>query len=107
MIDDTKINFPSSNKIANNFDKYYILNGVRYRILVSGNQTQNSYSLIEAKFPSGEESEIPLHIRSRESVVVYVLEGEFVFVYNYETKKDRDVNLVLMHSFHCLFGFGN
>ena len=87
MIDDTKINFPSSNKIANNFDKYYILNGVRYRILVSGNQTQNSYSLIEAKFPSGEESEIPLHIRSRESVVVYVLEGEFVFVYNYETKK--------------------
>ena len=87
MIEDTKIDFSSSNKIDNNFDKYYTLNGVRYRILVSGHQTQNSYSLIEAIFPSGEESEIPLHIRSRESVIVYVIEGEFVFVYDNETKK--------------------
>ncbi len=87
MFDDTRINSSSSNKINNNFDKYYTLNGIRYRILVSGNQTQNSYSLIEANFPSGEEYEIPLHIRSREAVVVYVLEGEFVFVYNNETKK--------------------
>lgn len=104
MIDDTKIDFSSSNKIDNNFDKYYTLNGVRYRILVSGDQTQNSYSLIEAIFPSGEESEIPLHIRSRESVVVYVLEGEFVFVYDNVTKKTNqgtilkfDVNLPLYY----------
>lgn len=87
MFDDTRINSSNSNKIDNNFNKYYTLNGIRYRILVSGNQTRNSYSLIEANFPSGEESEIPLHIRSSESLVVYILEQEFVFVYNNETKK--------------------
>ena len=89
MPDNTKINSSSYNKINNNSDRYYTLNGVRYRILVSGNQTQNGYSLIEATFPPGEESEIPLHTRSKESVVVYVLKGEFVFVYNQETKKSN------------------
>ena len=89
MSDNINSNSSNHNKIDNNSDKYYTLNGIRYRILVSGNQTQNSYSLVEATFPPGDESEIPLHTRSKESVVVYILEGEFIFVYNRETKKSN------------------
>ena len=39
----------------------YILDGIIYKILVSGNQTENKYSIIEITFPPGEECEIPLH----------------------------------------------
>ena len=30
-----------------------------------------------------------------------------LILHKIDLKKDKDVNLVLMHSFHCLFGFGN
>ena len=63
----------------------YNLNGIIYNILVSGNQTQNKFSIIEITFPPGEESEIPLHKHGNEALVMHVIEGNFSFKYGNET----------------------
>ena len=63
----------------------YTLNGIIYKIIASGNQTENKYSIIEITFPSGEESEIPLHKHGNESLVMHVIEGNFSFRYGKET----------------------
>ena len=62
----------------------YNLNGIIYKILVSGNQTGNKYSIIEITFPPGEESEIPLHKHGNEALVMHVIEGNFSFRYGKE-----------------------
>ena len=81
--------------------EHYNLNGILYRIIISGNQTENKYSIIEITFPAGEESEIPLHKHGNEALVMHVIEGNFSFIYGKETlegKKDtvlrfeKDVN---------------
>ena len=63
----------------------YNLNGIIYKIIVSGSQTENKYSIIEITFPSDEESEIPLHKHGNESLVMHVIEGNFTFRYGKET----------------------
>ena len=63
----------------------YFLNGIIYKIIISGNQTDNKYSIIEITFPPGEESEIPLHKHGNESLVMHVIEGNFSFRYGKET----------------------
>ena len=63
----------------------YNLNGIIYKIIVSGSQTENKYSIIEITFPSGEESEIPLHKHGNEALVMHVIEGNFSFRYGKET----------------------
>ena len=63
----------------------YTLNGIIYKIILSSNQTENKYSIIEITFPSGEESEIPLHKHGNESLVMHVIEGNFSFRYGKET----------------------
>ena len=73
--------FPNDHKPI----EQYTLNGIIYRIIVSGNQTENKYSIIEITFPSGEESEIPLHKHGNESLVMHVIEGKFSFRYGKET----------------------
>ena len=62
----------------------YNLNGITHKIIVSGNQTDNKYSIIEITFPSGEESEIPLHKHGNEALVMHVIEGNFTFRYGNE-----------------------
>ena len=63
----------------------YNLSGIIYKILVSGNQTHNKYSIIEITFPPGEESEVPLHKHGNEALVMHVIEGTFSFRYGKET----------------------
>ena len=63
----------------------YNLDGIIYKIIISGNQTENKYSIIEITFPSGEESEIPLHKHGNESLVMHVIEGKFSFKYGKKT----------------------
>jgi quercetin dioxygenase-like cupin family protein len=65
--------------------EHYNLNGILYRIIISGNQTENKYSIIEITFPAGEESEIPLHKHGNEALVMHVIEGNFSFRYGKET----------------------
>lgn len=78
-------------------EKQYELDGMLFKIILSGEQTQGKYSLIEILFPQkegegavgggaediGEEHKmkIPLHIQIRETVIVYVLEGSFQIKY--------------------------
>ena len=63
----------------------YDLNGIIHKIIVSGNQTENKYSIIEITFPSGKESEIPLHKHGNETLIMHVIEGNFSFRYGKET----------------------
>jgi quercetin dioxygenase-like cupin family protein len=67
------------------FIKQYSLNGIIYKIIVSGDQTENKYFIIEITFPSGEESEIPLHKHGNETLIIHVIEGIFSFRYGKET----------------------
>jgi len=69
----------------NKLNELYNFSGIIYKILVSGNQTQNKYSIIEITFPTGEESEIPLHKHGNEALVIHVIEGNFSFRYGKET----------------------
>jgi quercetin dioxygenase-like cupin family protein len=66
------------------------LDGIIYKILVDGNQTDNKYSIVEITFPQGEESEIPLHKHGNEALVMHVIEGSFLFRYGKETLKGNE-----------------
>ena len=61
------------------------LDRIIYKVLVSGNQTQNKYSIIEITFPPGEETEIPLHKHGNEALAIQVIEGNFSFSYGKNT----------------------
>jgi quercetin dioxygenase-like cupin family protein len=74
----------------NKLNRQYNLNGIIYKILVSGNQTENKYSIVEITFPQGEESEIPLHKHGNEALIVHVIEGNFLFRYGKETLKGNE-----------------
>lgn len=71
----------------NKSNEKYNLNGIIYKILASGNQTEGKYSIIEITFPEGEESEIPLHKHGNEALIMHVIEGNFLFRYGKETLK--------------------
>ncbi len=62
--------------------KQYNIDGINYRVLVPGVHSEGKYSLIEAVFPAGEEQEVPLHRRSKETAIMYVVEGDFLFKYD-------------------------
>ena len=68
-------------KIAQQYD----LNGLNFIIHVSGIETDGRYSIIEVIFPSNQEGGISLHRHSREDVMVYVIEGNFLFKNNTES----------------------
>lgn len=55
--------------------------GIDIKILITGNMTNNKYSLIELSFPEGAEKEVALHKHSKEDVTICVIEGNFVFRY--------------------------
>jgi quercetin dioxygenase-like cupin family protein len=71
-------NKPCSSVAENTFQRFD-LEGLNFKIIVDGNNTGGEYSLIEMQFPKGKEREIPLHVHDKENLIVYVLEGEFVF----------------------------
>ena len=50
-----------------------------FKIVLSGEQTGGKYSLLEIHFSGDEDLEIPLHSHSKERLVVYVIEGKFLF----------------------------
>jgi quercetin dioxygenase-like cupin family protein len=68
----------------------YNLDGIIYKILVDGNQTNNKYSIVEITFPQGEESEVPLHKHGNEALIMHVIEGSFLFRYGKETLKGTE-----------------
>ena len=62
------------------------ISGFEYRLLeckiiLSGEQTGGRYSLIEIHFLGSEDLEVPLHLHNREKLIVYVMEGRFLFKY--------------------------
>ncbi|WP_458721608.1 cupin domain-containing protein [Candidatus Nitrosocosmicus sp. R] len=58
------------------------LNGIIFKTIISGEKTRGEYSMLEIQFPEGEvENEIPLHIQSKEIVIVYVIKGNFKIRY--------------------------
>lgn len=59
----------------------YDLEGIDFKIVLSGKQTGEKYSLLEINFSAGKEKEIPLHKHSRETLIIYIMEGNFLFRY--------------------------
>ena len=77
-----------NNKNNNRLVEQIGLFGIDIKILVTGDMTNNKYSLIELTFPAGLEQEVALHKHSKEDVTICVIEGKFVFRYgNQELKK--------------------
>jgi len=62
----------------------YDLDGLNFKIVLSGNKTGGKYSLLEILFSAEKENEIPLHLHSRETLIIYILEGNFSFRYGNE-----------------------
>ncbi|HYG00007.1 MAG TPA: hypothetical protein VD815_07935 [Candidatus Saccharimonadales bacterium] len=62
-------------------DEQISLFGIDIKILVTGDMTNNKYSLIELSFPAGPEKEVALHKHSKEDVTICVMEGNFLFRY--------------------------
>ena len=60
------------------------LDGIDFNIVLSGNKTGGKYSLLELHFSTEKENEVPLHLHSRETLVIYILEGNFSFKYGNE-----------------------
>ena len=50
-----------------------------FKIILSSEQTEGRYSLLEIRFLGEQDVEIPLHSHSREKLIVYVMEGRFLF----------------------------
>ena len=50
-----------------------------FKIVLSGEQTGGKYSLLEIQFLGEEDLEVPMHSHSKEKLIVYVLEGKFLF----------------------------
>ena len=82
---------PNNNKNYDNKDnkkiQQYIIDGIEYKILLPGKDTQEKYSLVEMLFPSKEEKEVPLHRHSKETVIISIIEGNFLFRYGEENIK--------------------
>ena len=62
----------------------YNLDGLDFKIVLSGDKTEGRYSLLEMVFSAEKENEIPLHLHSRETLIIYILEGNFSFRYGDE-----------------------
>ena len=83
----------SSNDDDTSFQQYN-LEGIDFKIILSGDTTGGKYSLLEIQFSAEKENEIPLHLHSRETLIIYILEGTFSFRYGNE-KIDRNQGTVL------------
>jgi quercetin dioxygenase-like cupin family protein len=73
------------------------LHGIIFKTIIPGVKTGYEYSILEILFPEGDlENEIPLHIQSKEIVIVYVIEGNFKIIYgqqDIESKKGMFLKL--------------
>ncbi|HEX5187450.1 MAG TPA: cupin domain-containing protein [Nitrososphaeraceae archaeon] len=83
----------SSNDDDRSFQRFD-LDGIDFKIVLSGDKTGGEYSLLELHFWTEKENEIPLHLHSRETLVIYILEGTFSFKYGNE-KIDGNQGTVL------------
>ena len=83
----------SSNDDDRSFQQFD-LDGIDFKIVLSGDKTGGKYSLLELHFSTEKENEIPLHLHSRETLVIYILEGNFSFKYGNE-KIDGNQGTVL------------
>ena len=76
-VDSSNDAFNSSNTVEEDF-QHSNLDGIIFKTLLSSNQTKGKYSCVEISFPSGCEKEIPLHLQTKESVIVCVINGDFL-----------------------------
>ena len=75
------VNFTKTKKI---YQKYQI-DELTYTIILNGDRSDGKYSLIEIEFLSDREKEIPLHKHTKEDIIIYVIEGDFLIQKGNET----------------------
>ena len=54
----------------------YKINEIIYTIILDGKESAGKYSIIEVEFPT--KKEIPLHKHTKENIIIYIIEGEFL-----------------------------
>lgn len=75
----------------------YDLNKMDFRIILTGEQTKGKYSILEVDFLAEGDQEIPLHIHSKENLIIYVMEGEFVFKYGDDTISSQKDKIIILN----------
>jgi quercetin dioxygenase-like cupin family protein len=83
--DDSNINININNSDTNSHQ--HTIDGINFRIILPGEHTEGKYSILEAYFPPGSETEVPPHLHSNETLIIYVMEGKFLFIYGKEAKE--------------------
>lgn len=74
----------------------YDLNKMNFRIILTGEQTRGKYSILEIDFLSEGDQEVPLHVHSRENLIIYVMEGDFVFKYGDDIISSSKDNILIL-----------
>jgi quercetin dioxygenase-like cupin family protein len=75
---DVKSVEPNSYYRTSQLHKKYKIGGITYTIILTGENNDGNYSIIEIEFSSGKEKEIPLHKHTKENIIIYVIEGKFL-----------------------------
>jgi len=88
-VDNSNNAFNYSNTVQEGF-QHYNLDGIIFNILLSSNQTKGKYSCVEISFPSGCEKEIPLHSQTKESVIVCIINGDFLIKHGEENIEGKE-----------------
>lgn len=95
------VNNPNnSSETVKDMDRSYQifdLNKMDFRIILSGEQSKGKYSLLEMDFLAEGDQEIPLHIHSKENIIVYVLEGNFIFKYGSHTISSQKEKILVLN----------
>ncbi|SEW29197.1 Cupin domain-containing protein [Chitinophaga sp. YR573] len=88
--------------VGNNEENFLLVAGSKYRILISGEQTNGNYAVIEMRVPSGS-GPIP-HAHKDVQETFYVAEGEMEFRTEdgkYYAKKGAFINIPLGGAIHA------
>ena len=88
-VDNSNDAFNYSNAVQEDF-QHSNLDGIIFTTLLSSNQTKGKYSCVEISFPSGCEKEIPLHLQTKESVIVCVIHGDFLIKHGEENIEGKE-----------------
>lgn len=93
-------NSNNSSETVKDMDRAYQildLNKMDFRIILPGEQSKDKYSLLEIDFLAEGDQEIPLHVHSKENIIIYVLEGSFIFKYGSHTISSQNEKILVLN----------
>lgn len=92
--------YHNSSETVKDMDRAYQildLNKMDFRIILPGEQSKDKYSLLEMDFFAEGDQEILLHVRSKENIIIYVLEESFIFKYGSHTISSQNEKILVLN----------